>query len=267
MHDTLKTIMKKDIILTSCLNNFVHNADLQEISIGCSGDKVIKITKNDGIYFLKYSNRKNIQSEHEKLKWLQNKLPVPQIVSYEEQDDMYYLLTRALDGEMVCTPYYMQNQNLGLAVIQKAFKLLWNIDIHDCPFDAGLDYKLNYIKTKIDNNEIHAEDIRTEFLEKHGGIDSMYKYLINNRPNETLAFSHGDTSLPNIFGQGNELTGFIDVSDCGIADIWFDITVTAKSVKRNYGDNALQLFMDSIKEKFGTIDHDKIEYYTTLVEF
>ena len=116
--------MQKNIILTEHLSNFIQSADLQQIGIGCSGDKVIKITKPDGVYFLKYSDNPGIKSEYEKLQWLHKKLPVPEIISYTEQDSKYYLLTRTLNGEMVCTPKYMQNWQDGLKVIQKAFEML-----------------------------------------------------------------------------------------------------------------------------------------------
>lgn len=258
--------MKKDIVLTTNLQDFIKGAELQQIGIGCSGDRVVKITKNDGVYFLKYSDNPNIKLEYTKLKWLQGRLLVPQIVSYEEQNGGYYLLTRSLNGEMVCSKKYMQNWKPGLEVIQQAFTEIWKVDIKDCPFDAGLDYKLNHIKYKLDNNLITAEDVRPEFLDKYGSISGMYKYLVANRPSEQLCFSHGDTSLPNIFGKGNKLTGFIDVSDCGIADIWYDIAVTAKSIKRNYNAEAVKLFYDAIQNKIGKIKHDIIEYYITLVE-
>ena len=259
--------MPKDVFLTKYLNKFIQNADLQQIGIGCSGDKVIKITKNDEVFFLKYSDNKNIKTEYTKLNWLQKRLSVPEIISYEEQNGVYYLLTRGLDGEMVCTPEYMHNWHNGLKVIQTAFETLWNVDITNCPFDERLDQKLKQIKNKLDNNLIKTEEIRPEFLEKHGGIIGMYKYLIENQPKEHLCFSHGDTSLPNIFGKGDKITGFIDVSDCGVSDIWFDIAITTKSVKRNYNDEALQLFYDFIKDKIGKVDHDIIDYYITLIEF
>ncbi len=259
--------MQDSFILTEYLNEFIKDANVQPIDIGCSGDKVIKIIKSDGIYFLKYSANPGIKSEYEKLQWLRGKLPVPEIISYEEYNCKYYLLTRALDGEMVCTPTYMKNWRDGLNVIQKAFEKIWAVDISDCPFDESPKNKLNQIKNKLDNNLIKSEDIKPEFLEQYGGMLGLYKYLIENQPKAQLCFSHGDTSLPNIFGVGNKLTGFIDVSDCGVSDIWFDIAVTAKSIKRNYGDIALQPFYDFIKGKLGNVDYDAIEYYVKLVEF
>ena len=62
------------------------------------------------------------------------------------------------------------------------------------------------------------------------------------------------------------MSGFIDVSDCGVGDIWFDIAVTAKSIKRNYNEEAVQIFYREIKNKIGKIKHVIIDYYLTLVE-
>lgn len=259
--------MQNNIVLTETLHEFTRNADLSQINIGCSGDNVIKITKPDGVYFLKYSDNPGIKTEYTKLQWLCGKLPVPEIVSYEEQNGTYYLLTRALDGEMVCSRQYMQNWQHGLKVIQSAFEKLWSVDVTNCPFDESLENKLKHIKTKLDNGLINPEDINPELLEKYGGTIGLYKYLLENKPTERLCFSHGDTSLPNIFGIGDKLTGFIDVSDCGLADIWFDIAVTAKSIKRNYNETALCAFYDFIKGKIGTVDYDAIEYYIKLVAF
>ena len=59
--------MQDSFILTEYLNEFTKDADMQSIGIGCSGDKVIKITKPDGVYFLKYSDNPGIKSEYEKL--------------------------------------------------------------------------------------------------------------------------------------------------------------------------------------------------------
>ena len=256
----------KQIILTNDLNQFIHGADVQQIGIGCSGDSVLKISKDGNDFFLKYSANKNIETEYKKLNWLQGCLPVPQIISYQHENGIHYLLTRGLAGEMICTPRYMKNWHSGLNVILQAFEKLWATNIQDCSFDARLDYKLKQIKVKIDSEQIKPEDIRPEFLEKYGSIDGIYEYLIKNKPDEQLCFSHGDTSLPNIFGHSDKLSGFIDVSDCGVGDIWFDIAVTAKSIKRNYNEEAVQIFYREIKNKIGKIKHDIIDYYLTLVE-
>ena len=254
--------MEFKIKLTDFLNEFIKGAKLQEIGVGCSDSQIAKITKDSGVYFLKVSENPNVQTEHMKLKWLQGKLPVPKIVSYEEQDGANYLLTESLGGEMVCFDGYIKNYKQGLGIIIDAFKVLKNIDISDCPFNVGLDYKLGLIKNNIDNNLLDINNINSDILAKYGSINGIYDYLISNRPNEELIFSHGDTSLPNIFGNGDKLVGFIDVAECGIADFWFDVAITAKSIKRNYGADAVQEFYQKLGRD---TKHDSIEYYTVMM--
>lgn len=248
--------------LTDFLNTFIQHTVLQEIGIGCSDSRIIKITKNNDTYFLKCSDNPNVQVEHQKLQWLQGKIPVPEIISYEEKDGINYLLTKSLNGEMVCSDYYIKHPDLGLDIIIAGFKLLKNVDIKNCPFDVGLDYKLHLVKHNIDNHLITESDIKPEILKEYGSISEIYEYLISNRPTEELVFSHGDTSLPNLFGKDDKFVGFIDVAECGIADFWFDVAITAKSIKRNYGQDAVQQFYNKLGRE---IKYHNIEYYTILM--
>jgi kanamycin kinase/aminoglycoside 3'-phosphotransferase-3 len=249
--------------LTSFLNDFVDNAELQEIGIGCSDSQIVKITKDSGVYYLKVSKNSNVRTEHMKLKWLQGKLAAPKIIFYEEKDCVNYLLTESLDGGMVCSDYYMNNHEEGLCVIIESLNSLKSIDISDCPFNVGVNHKLSIIKHNIDNNPAAVNDVvGKEALDKYGSIEAIYNYLISNKPIEEPAFSHGDPSLPNIFGKQNEFTGFIDVGDCGIADFWWDVTIVAKSIKRNYGTDALDRFYQKLNCE---IKCENIEYYMLLL--
>lgn len=66
-------------------------------------------------------------------------------------------------------------------------------------------------------------------------VENIIQFLKDNKFDDEHCFSHGDTSLPNIFASGNEFVGFIDVGECGIADKWFDLAICEKSIRRNYG--------------------------------
>jgi aminoglycoside phosphotransferase len=248
--------------LTKFIEDFIKDAILQEIGIGCSDSQIVKIIKKSGTYFLKVSENKNIKTEHMKLQWLQGKLQVPKIISYEEKDFVNYLLTEDVGGEMVCTDFYIKNYRQGLDIIIEAFRVLKNIDVSDCPFNVGLDYKLNLIKNNIDNNLLDVKNINSDILVKYGSIEGIYEHLILNKPEEELIFSHGDTSLPNIFAKDDRLIGFIDVAECGIADFWFDVAITAKSIKRNYGGEAVQSFYKMINRE---IKYENIEYYMIMM--
>ena len=79
-------------------------------------------------------------------------------------------------------------------------------------------------------------------------------------------------SLPNIFGRGSQVTGFLDLGHCGIADPYQDLALCFRSLKHNlegnYGGpirsngNPRLLF-----EKLGIEpDWEKIRYYILLDE-
>lgn len=245
------------------VKNFIKNANLSEISIGCSDSQVIKIEKNNETFFIKMACSGTLTKEYVGLKWLYGKTKVPKIVLYEKTMDTEFLMTEAIKGEMVCSDYYLKHPEEGIPIIVEAFKEIYKIDITNCPINVSLDYKLELAKHNIDNNLIREENVSPDVLKKFGSIRNIYEFLEKNRFEEELVFSHGDLSLPNIFAYNNKFSGFIDVGECGIADKWFDIAIVTKSIIRNYGEKYLKDFYDQL----GIIpNQEKIDYYNLLME-
>lgn len=249
--------------LSEKVKTFIKDAKIEEISIGCSDSQVFKIEKIDKIYFIKISFKGNLTSEYEKLKWLGGKLSVPKIVLYDYNDDTEYLITESVEGEMVCSEYYLNNPKIGIKVIADAFKQISNVSIESCPFNVSIDYKLSLVENNVEKNLIHLEDLKEDTLKKFGSLENIIKFLRDNKFNDEYCFSHGDTSLPNIFASGDEFTGFIDVGECGIADKWFDLAICEKSIRRNYGEDYIQQFYNEL----GIVpDRKKIDYYLLMME-
>ena len=99
--------------------------------IGLSGakmlffdDMVLKIQKESGI-----SNR-----EVEAMRWLKGRLPVPGVLYHVNKDGMSYLLMTKLKGRMLCDPIILHNRNRLLKSCAAALKMLWQVDLTDCPF-------------------------------------------------------------------------------------------------------------------------------------
>jgi kanamycin kinase/aminoglycoside 3'-phosphotransferase-3 len=85
-----------------------------------------------------------------------------------------------------------------------------------------------------------------------------------NKPKEDLVFSHGDYCLPNIFLEGGEITGFIDLGRAGIADKWQDIALAIRSLEYNLkSDKYIDLFFRYLEIE---PDYEKIKYYILLDE-
>ena len=94
-------------------------------------------------------------------------------------------------------------------------------------------------------------------------MENVLEFLKSNKFNDEICFSHGDTSLPNIFASQDKFTGFIDVGECGLADKWFDLAICEKSIKRNYGEK----YIDEFYKELNIIpEREKIDYYLLMME-
>jgi len=255
--------MKFKYNLSNIVIDFIANAKINEISIGCSDSQVVRIEKKNNVYFLKIAKKGLLTSEYKKLKWLEGKLEVPKIVLYDENDTTEFLITEAIKGEMICSDTYTKNPKLGLKIIANAFKKILDVNIDDCPFDVSIDYKLELVKRNVENKLIDISQLSEKTLKKYGNLENVLQYLNDNKFYEEKCFSHGDTSLPNIFALNNEFSGFIDVGECGIADQWFDLAICEKSIRRNFGEEYISEFY---KELNITPDREKIDYYLLMME-
>ena len=245
------------------VKEFIENAELKEIGIGCSNSQVIQITKNSQVYYLKIAKKGFLTQEYNALKWLDGKLSVPEVVLFDDTSENEFLITKAILGEMICAETYLNNPDMALKIIKDAFNNIYSVDISNCPFDVSNKYKLSLIETNVKNGLVKNENLKEETLQKYGSAENLLNYLIDNQFEEELCFSHGDTSLPNIFALNDNFSGFIDVGECGIADKWFDLAICEKSIKRNYGEEYISKFYEELNI---IPDRKKIDYYLLMME-
>ena len=95
--------------LPNVIKDFIENAELKEISIGCSDSQIIRVEKKEKIYFLKIMGANFLAKEYERLKWLQGKLPVPKVEMFIQEFNNDYLITEEITGKMLCDDYYINN--------------------------------------------------------------------------------------------------------------------------------------------------------------
>lgn len=249
--------------LPKYMDKFIKESKVDEINIGYSNTHVFKINKNNTNYFLKIGEKPLLTKEYASLIWLDGKLPVPKCLHFCNDGKNEYLLTTEMSGEMSCSDLNLQKPEQTVKLLAKAIKQLQEVDILECPFRCDLTYKLGLAEYNVKNNLIKDEPA-SEIGKKLKKYDKILDYLKNNQSKEELVFSHGDTSLPNIFFNNSQVSGFIDVGECGVADKWFDIAICYKSIKRNFPgrDDLLSLFLDELGEKYS----QKIEYYITLMD-
>lgn len=243
---------------TKKINEFLKGSSLEEIKIGCSDSNVYKITSDD-IYYLKVAKKGLIKKEYDALTWLNDKLSVPEVILFQEENGYEYLITRGLKGDMV----FNYNVDVAIKILKTAFDSLYSVDISSCPFNVSLSYRLETATKNVLDGLIKDKDLKKETLDRFGSVENLLKYLKENKIKEELCFTHGDPSLPNIFAYDSKFSGFIDMGECGIGDKWFDLAICEKSIIRNFGSEYARLLYDNLNI---VRDKEKVDYYLLLLE-
>lgn len=253
------------------IKQFVADKIFTIDEIGLSGNQVLIFED----MVLKIEDDVTAMNEQvELLRWLDGKLPVPEVLAYEVLDRKSYLLMSRIAGKMSCDTYYLEHTGVLLEALACGLKMLWNVDVRDCPRRHDLDIQINEARMRVENDLVDVDDAEpTTFGE--GGFDNprhLLEWLEENRPTEELVFSHGDYCLPNVFLKDGQISGFIDLNHSGVGDKWQDIALCYRSLKHNfdgtYGGKVYEGFNpDMLFEKLGIEpERDKIRYYILLDE-
>ena len=240
------------------------NVGMSNSTVMIFTDKILKIQ----------TLSKESEHEYQILEWLQDKLPVPKVLAYEKDEGKNYLLMTKAPGEMSCTDLYMKNPEQLINLLAEGLKMLWKVDICDFPYKHGLEEKLQMVKNNVQNNLVDMDDVEPETFGENGfeNPEHLLNWLMTNKPEEELVFSHGDFCLPNIFLSGEKISGYIDLGMAGTVDKWLDISLCYRSLLHNfegkYSGKEYQGFRaDGLFEKLGIApDWEKIRYYILLDE-
>ena len=251
--------------MKSKIDEIMKNATINDISIGCSGDSVKEIVKNDKTYYLKKAKGNKLDKEYYMFNYLSELHLAPKIVEFKFDGEYSYLFTEKLSGDMICCDEIFDDMNHVIELAAKAINILQSIDVDTCHFYNNLNIKLRTAKYNIEHGLVKTEDMSEESQKRFGSVERAYEYLVNNKiVEEKLVFSHGDLSIPNIFYENEEITGFVDLGDSGIADMWFDIAILVKSLRKNYETDEAEKYLFKllgIEPKY-----DIIDYYIILTD-
>ena len=208
------------------------------------------------------------------MRWLEGKLPVPRIIGYETDEEKDYLLMTRIPGKMACDASYLRQPELLLSLLAEALHMLWQVDAASCPVSRSLESELNHARYSLENNLVDFSRCEPETFGPGGfsSPEALLSWLESNKPPLEPAFSHGDCCLPNIFFEGNRVSGFIDLGDAGFADRWRDLSLCFRSLKHNtngvYGHVIPGFQPERLFDCLGIRpDWDKLRYYILLDEF
>ena len=241
-----------------------NNTGMSEAQVMVFEDCVLKIEKY----------RKKNEETVEVMRWLDGKLPVPKVLCYESDAEYQYLLMSRVAGKMSCDSYCMNHPEELIAGLAEAMRMLWSVDIADCPRRRDPDTELKEAAYRIENHLIDMDNVEPSTFGKSGFKDpeDLLRWLENNRPNYEPVLSHGDLCLPNVFLDHGRVSGLIDLGNTGIGDRWKDIALCYRSLRWNsegaygsrvYPDIRSEMLFDALGI---TPDPDKLRYYILLDE-
>lgn len=244
------------------IKDFLYEAD----TIGMSGAFTFKLSNDSLVYYLKAMPRDtgiSLVRESQVIKWLQGKLPIPQLIDFTVTDDMEYMLLSEIPGFYACHPSFSEDVPSIVKILAYGMRLMHSLPIDDCPLTHKLEKKLMEAKQNVRTGSVDISDFEDKW--QSFTPEKILNILQNNKPaNEDLVFTHGDYCLPNILVKDGDLSGFIDLGLAGIADRYQDIALCLRSLKYNWGEG----YDDLLLKEYGVSspDWDKIEYYTILEE-
>ena len=261
----------KDLKESSKIKGLIANKPYTVDEIGMSGNQVLIF--EDMVLKIEEKSE-TVDRQVQMMQWLEGKIPVPKVIAYEVEEEKSYLLMSRTSGVMSCDTYYLEHSQMLLEALASGLKMLWEVDVTDCPVVRDVDAVLKEARERVEKDLVDVEDAEpTTFGD--GGFENpeqLLEWLENHRPAFEPVLSHGDYCLPNVFLENGQIKGFIDLGRAGVGDKWNDIALCYRSLKHNfdgtYGGKVYEDFNpDMLFEKLGIEpDWEKIKWYLLLDE-
>ena len=234
----------------------------EQVTVGESGAGVWRSTR----FVLKVLARggpETLFAERERLRWFAGRIPVPAVAGYATDRHHEFLVVARLPGIDLSHPDAVLHAARNTRLMALALRELHALPLMECPFDMSLAARLRDARERVARGHVDETDFDDERLGQRA--TDVLTELVRTRPaREDLVVTHGDACCPNFIGQGEHLTGLIDLGRAGIADRHMDLALAHRSVARNYGPEHAEALLDHYGRAL--VDPQKLPYYRTLDE-
>jgi aminoglycoside phosphotransferase len=236
-----------------------------------SGARVWRIeAEGQRVRYLKHATGargRELGEERERLAWLRERLPVPVVTGWAQDDAGAWLLLGALQGAMA-------HETAGeipalVRALGEGLRRVHALPSANCPFDMRLGARLTRAALNIEAGLVDEENVRAA-----NGVapDALLRQLEAARPLEPsgdLVVVHGDYCLPNLLitlerSGAPRVSGYLDWGRAGISDRYLDLAIGARTLRHNLGPGWESLFFMSYG--LPEPDRERLAWYETLDE-
>ncbi|MEK7352996.1 MAG: phosphotransferase, partial [Chloroflexota bacterium] len=124
-----------------------------QITAGKSPAQVYCLKRNHHpTYYLKIAHklpRRDLLQENNVLRWLRNKLPVPEVICFAEDDNRDYLLLSEIPGANAASLTDGVNKADLVKLIAQGLRMIHETSIDSCPFDRSLNVEIKIVEDNV----------------------------------------------------------------------------------------------------------------------
>lgn len=251
--------------LPASLKGPLATSELEESIVGRLGTRIYRFRDraSGSRSYLKVAatgSDDSLTDEHHRLLWLQDRLPVPRILGYQEWDTWVALWIAELPGSPASDPRH-SSETRAVVLLAELLSSIHSLNIDSCPFRDVLDRDLREAERRIRSGALnhslfarHANGRRPQ---------AVFDELVATRGivRET-EFTHGDYCMPNVILNDGRPSGVIDWAQAGVGDPSRDLMAMIESIERNSGPGRSSLFI----ETYGPdrVSPERIRYFALL---
>lgn len=249
------------------LQAVIGTAHWETVSEGESDARVYRLC-NQTVRYLKISSIAThypVKADALRLQWLEGKIPVPQILHYEENDTYQYLLMTDCPGLHPLHNDLNCSVEERIRVLADATKDFHAIPIADCPYRMTFDEQIARAQHNIEGNHLRG-NLREDLLRERNAEEIIAEFRALKPDAEDFVLTHGDMYPVNIRVDeaSHAITGFIDVSTMAVADRYTDLAPIVNAIGWHHDKKWIAHFFD----RYGIpLDEAKLRFYQAIHPF
>ena len=191
--EALTAIRKKQLLMRQPPEIAAHTKgkDLTLDSTGLSGSTVAIF---DDVVLKSERVCEESENHLAMLRWLDGKIPAPQVLESVVRDDFRWTLMTRISGEMSCAEENRADPHRLTRVLADAMKRLWTVDVSGCPVDQSPAAKLARARKIVEAGQVYLDLVDPETFGENGfsSPDSLLQWLQENAPDFEPVLTHGD---------------------------------------------------------------------------